>query len=404
MAASAKFVELRKIVTRTKTAAIRVLHCPTMVGGNPQGLAQAERSLGLDSWAVSFERHPFGYACDEVLWSDSSAIVRNELLRWRLLWRALRNFDVVHFNFGTPILPKRLDLTPLRSSRAKGLLRKAYNAYATLVEFKDLSMLRRLKKAIFVTYQGYDARQADYCLANFAINPAAEADAEYYPLASDERKRREIACFERHANGIFAVNPDLLHVLPSRARFVPYAHIDPRTWLPVAKAPSVERPLVVHAPSHPKAKGTRFVLDAVSRLRSEGMPFDFRLVEGLSHSEARKVYEQADLAIDQLLSGWYGGLAVELMALSKPVICYLREQDLNFLDPEMRRQLPLIHAEPGTIYDVLKDCLTLRRAQLSEIGARSRAYVEKWHDPISIAARLKDDYISALQRIHSASA
>ena len=98
------------------------------------------------------------------------------------------------------------------------------------------------------------------------------------------------------------------------------------------------------------------------------------------------------------LTGWYGGVAVEMMALSKTVVCYLREDDLKFIDSRMRADLPLIQATPSTIYKVLKDCLTRRRAELAELGARSRAYVEKWHDPVVIAALLKEQYVSALQR------
>jgi glycosyltransferase involved in cell wall biosynthesis len=137
----------------------------------------------------------------------------------------------------------------------------------------------------------------------------------------------------------------------------------------------------------------------VERLRGEGIEFDFKLVENLPHVEARKIYEEADIAVDQLLVGWYGGLAVELMALGKPVICYIRDADLKFIDPEMRAQLPLIQAEPATITSVLRECLTTGYHRLAEIGARSRAYVERWHDPMKIARFLKDQYCAVLREM-----
>lgn len=378
---------------------LRILHCPLATGGNPQGLARAERKIGLQSWAVSFTESPFQYESDEILWRNPAAVLLNELSRWKLLGRALKNFDVVHFNFGTAILPKSLDPTPLDSSRAQGFPRRAYNVYARLVEFRDLSLLRRFKKAVFVTYQGDDARQADYCRAHFRISTADEVDPDYYRPGSDERKRREITCFDRYADGIFALNPDLLHVLPARARFLPYAHVDLDEWTPNKSRPGLRpRPLIVHAPSHRGFKGSRYIFAAVDRLKSEGVSFDFVVVENLPNAEARKIYAEADLVVDQLLAGWYGGLAVECMALGRPVICYIREEDLPFIESEMRAQLPVIQAEPGTIYDVLKDCLTVRRVQLPQIGEISRAYVEKWHDPIAIAMSLKERYIAALHR------
>ncbi|HYN27203.1 MAG TPA: glycosyltransferase family 1 protein [Burkholderiales bacterium] len=384
------------------TRPLRVLHCPMLVGGNSAQLAKSERALGLDSWAVSFRRSPYGYPCDEVLWPDSMPGVMRELGRWSLLWRALNDFDVVHFNFGTPILATP---APPGSSRKPAPLRAAHDIYRRIVGFKDLALLRRFGKAIFVTYQGDDARQADYCLANYTISPAHEVGQDYYPPGSDGQKRSDIARFDRHADGIYALNPDLLHVLPRRARFLPYGHIDLAAWQPGPRRPgNRERLRVIHAPSHQGAKGTRHVIDAVNRLKSEGVDFDFTLIEQLSNADARKIYEEADLVVDQLLAGWYGGLAVECMALGKPVICYVREEDLRFVEPEMRSQLPVIRAEPGTIYHVLKDYLASKRFRLAEIGASGRAYVERWHDPMRIARFLRDAYVSALQNAGQRSA
>jgi glycosyltransferase involved in cell wall biosynthesis len=96
--------------------------------------------------------------------------------------------------------------------------------------------------------------------------------------------------------------------------------------------------------------------------------------------------------VDQLLAGWYGGLAVELMALGKPVISYIRQNDLTFIPDQMRQALPIINATPQTIYAVLKEWLTVRRGELPRYGEISRAYVERWHDPRRIAQRLKEEY------------
>src|SRR5262249_48350106 len=112
--------------------------------------------------------------------------------------------------------------------------------------------------------------------------------------------------------------------------------------------------------------------------------------------EALDAYARADILVDQLLLGWYGGAAVECMALGKPVICYIREDDLKFIPEEMRQELPIIHASSATIYAVLKEWLTVRRHELPALGRRCRAYVERWHDPLKIAAGLKADYEAIL--------
>ena len=375
---------------------LRVLHCPWMVGGNPASLAAAERELGLDSRTLVFLPPPFGYEADEVLWQPGDRPVVCELKRWRLLARTLRDFDVVHFNFGSTIAPQRIPADAPGVAGATSARDRAFRAYSRLMEQRDLPLLGRAGKAVFVTFQGDDARQGDVT-ASLAVNGATEAAPGHYTPLSDADKRRRIAGFDRHADGIYALNPDLLRVLPDRARFVPYAHIDPRRW-EVLPPPSNSRPLVLHAPTNREIKGTRFILDAVSRLQAEGVELELRLVEGLTQNEVKALSAQADLVVDQLLLGWYGGVAVEAMALGRPVVAYLREEDLARVPSAMRAELPLLRAEPSSIYDVLRELLTTRRHELPELGRRGRSFVTTWHDPRRIAEQIAADYESALAR------
>jgi hypothetical protein len=374
---------------RSTAAPIRVLHCPNLVGGNAQTLAQAERRLGLVSWVVSCETLWAGYAADEFLFPPDAPALAKARRRWQLFWRALRDFDVVHFNFGNTILPRWHAEHPVRgpAGRIAAWLRR-------LTDMLDLRVLSAAGKGIVVTFQGDDARQGDISLRRFPICIAREVGPDYYNPANDKRKRWRIRTFDRYADRLFALNPDLLHVLPSRAEFLPYTHIDLDDWRPVAPAPAAQRRLtILHAPSHRGAKGTRFVCEAVERLRvQDQLEFDFVLVENMPQREARRLYERADLLVDQLLAGWYGGLAVELMALGKPVIAYLREEDLHFIPGAMKAELPVISATPATIYEVFKEWLTTRRHELPALGARSREYVEHWHDPLTVARRLERIY------------
>lgn len=365
---------------------MRILHCPTTTGGNPQGLSQAERCLGLDSRSVAFTQNYLDYPCDEILWDVDTPLWRQQLSCWGLLHRASRHFDVVHYNAGSTILPWSFSS---RWARHGSMKAAAYQAYASICRQVERRLLAG--KVIAVTFQGDDARQGDYCREHFAISIAAETGDDYYSTESDTRTRQRIAWFDEYADLIYAVNPDLLHVLPRQARFVPYAHVDIDDWRSVDKEISAA-PVVLHAPSHRGAKGTKYVIAAVERLRSEGVALDFVLVENLANSEARKLYERADLVIDQLLAGWYGGLAVEAMALGKPVVCYLRDADLGFLPQEMRADLPLISATPASIYTVLREWLVERRGELRTRGSAARMYVERWHDPLRIARDLKADY------------
>jgi hypothetical protein len=333
---------------------------------------------------------PYGYAVDEVLAPPGTGRLRREARRWGLLRRALRDFDVVHLNFGSSLTPAWIPV-PAAGSRPLA------DAYARVLELRDLPLLKRAGKAIFVTFQGGDARQRDWTRAHLEITYATEAAPELDSDAYDARRRWKIARFDRFADRIYALNPDLLHVLPERAEFLPYASVDPRAWRPVPPSSSGP-PVLVHAPTDRAIKGTRFVAEAVERLRAEGVAFEYVQLEGLSQEGTRAALERADLLVDQLLAGWYGGLAVEAMALGKPVVCYVREDDLRFLPAELREELPILGARPDTVAGVLREWLTVRRAELPAAGARSRAFAERWHDPRAIAARMQAAYEDALRR------
>lgn len=353
-------------------------------------LARAERELGLDSKAIVFQQSKFNYPVDQVLLAPGAGFVAKLAARWRLLWIAL-SYDVIHYNFGESIMPSRLSLAGARTGGLRGI----YRIYVRCVELLDVRLLKALGKGIVVTYQGDDARQGGYCRKNFAITFANEVEDNYYTPLTDRLKRERIERFARYADRIHAYNPDLLCVLPRGSGFLPYP-FDLREWRPMERQTNPV-PVIVHAPSHRGVKGTRFILEAVEILRGKGMDFEFVLVEGLPQQEARKHYERADLLVDQLLAGWYGGLAVELMALGKPVICYIREQDLEYIPGEMRNELPVINATPATVAEVMEYWLTKGLEQLPEVGEKSRRYVERWHDSLRIAETMKREYEDVLK-------
>jgi len=62
----------------------------------------------------------------------------------------------------------------------------------------------------------------------------------------------------------------------------------------------------------------------------------------------------------------------------------------------MRKELPIIRAEPSSIQSVICQVLQMSKQELLQLAKRSRAYVEKWHDPLRIAERVKADIQQAL--------
>ena len=306
--------------------ALRVTHCPVNFAGIPWQNVLALRRKGVEARLVVFNRelrHP------EADWSldRPSGFARAQLTQWRALGRLLPRTDVFHFYFGLTLVPKSLQFPILHATR---------------------------KKSVF-HYLGSDIR--------------AKSPDE---LAYGKRADAQIV-------GSF----DALRWVPEAEMIPPGLDLSPFTPVPPTDR---ERPLVVHAPSDRKKKGTQFVIDACGQLA-----VDLDIVEGLPHVEARRRYANADIVVDQLNAGWHGVFALEAMALGKPVVVRLKPDVVAQAERAYGTKVPLVPATKETLVEALRPLVespALRR----EIGAASRAYVERVHDIDRIADRLLDIY------------
>jgi glycosyltransferase involved in cell wall biosynthesis len=308
---------------------------------------------------------------DVVLGRDGDGVPRRFANRARLFIR-MSAVDVVHFNFGEPLFP-----VPHGMRGPRG-------AIARVVALRDLPLLHRLGKRIVVTFQGDDARQVT------GARRLVQAVPERYTPELDAARRRTIAAFDRYAAAMFFLNPDLADVLPRRASFLPYASVDPDEWT-VSPEELNGPPLVVHAPSDPRVKGTEHVVAAISQLQAEGVPLRFELLHGLSRTAVRSALERSAIVVDQLNAGWYGGLAVEAMALGKPVIAALDLREHPCVPRRLERELPVVDTSAETLFDRLKLLLT-SVDERRRVAASGRAFVERWHDPRKVAQTVIEAY------------
>ena len=161
--------------------------------------------------------------------------------------------------------------------------------------------------------------------------------------------------------------------------------LDLRRFTPVAPSDR-ERPVVIHAPSSRRRKGTEDVIAACAHL-----PVELELVEGLRNDEARKRYERADIVVEQLNAGWHGVMAIEAMALGKPVVTYLKEDAVRRAEAAFGLRVPIVSATRETLVDALRP-LVESAAERRRIGAESRAYVERVHDSERVGDALLDLY------------
>ncbi len=371
---------------------MRILHLPVVAGRQAWGLSRAERRAGHQSDFIAFEQTFGKLPADRILFDAADGVLVQEYKRWALFLSSVFRYDVFHFHFGQKFFVLFPRAFKTGDSPAQRLMRLAYWTYALIVGRLDVFVLRLLRKKIFMTYHGDDIRQGDRSLQLYQFSIAQEVGSDYYESYTDERKRRMGRYYGQVCKQTYVVSPDLLSMAPEGAKLVHYTGVHPNEW-PVITTRPQNRLVIAHAPTHRLAKGTRFIEAAVTSLKSRGFEFDFITIEKMANDEARKIYETADVVIDQLLAGWYGVFAVELMAMGKPVIVYARDEELAREPIEFQKEFPLIRASPATIEAVLEDVIR-NPARLREIGQRSRAFVERWYQPDEIAARVIEDYRS----------
>lgn len=354
---------------------MKVLHLPTNVAGMSWGVAQGERKLGLDSTVLATETGKFGYPCDICLHFERKSSFARLLSSATTFFKVRNQYDVFHFNFGRSLIDFR---------------------QIGLINF-DLPFYPKGKK-IIITYNGCDARQKYRSMALYDLCPCLD-DECYSGLCVDGKldrlRRASIDKVSHYSDHIFAVNPDLFNYLPEKiTTFLPYAIA---SWYDIERRPYLlegRRIKVVHSPTDKAAKGSKYIFEALEKLARK-YPVDLVLIENLSHKEALRLYEQADLVVDQLLAGWYGGFAVEIMKMGKPVAVYIRDEDLKFIPENMSHDLrdAIININPSNITEVLEtylqnpDLLKLK----SEAGYE---YVMKWHDPLYVAGITRSVYES----------
>lgn len=245
----------------------------------------------------------------------------------------------------------------------------------------ELPLLRRAGKKVVAYPYGADVRLPSRVRAIEGWHAYSEI-----PPGQEDRSEADVAArlavFGEWADVILGC-ADHVEDLP-RLDGLFHLPIDQAEWRPAPVPPGpVVR--VVHAPNHPQYKGTAHVVAAVEKLRAEGAPVELVLVQGTSGDEARALYEQSHIVIDQLLIGAYGQFAIEGMALGRPVVCYLNPRFAAH-HPEWT-DVPIVSATPDTILAELRR-LVADRALRERLGARGPEFVRRYHSLDVVGARM----------------
>ncbi len=241
----------------------------------------------------------------------------------------------------------------------------------------DLPIFKWLGKKIIIFVVGDDVRSPRLLIEELkqaGLNQHAKYAAVELDMGtpeSEEIRRGKARRIEKYADYVFS-RSDCAQFL--KRDYYPL-------WLPVdlgtltfseekKRGPMV----IVHAPTETRVKGTKFLLQAVERLKQEGHQFQFCLCTDMKNSEIRERLASAQIAIDQLILPGYGLFAVEAMGSGCAVLGSAVPGYNGF-----PMELPIMTTTPDTIYNHLKLLLEDREIR-GQMAREGRAYVQKYHD------------------------
>ena len=328
---------------------MKVLLAPLETAGVAGALKHGLRARGhrADLWVIA--EHAYVATHDRV--------IRGYRRRALAALAAPLRYDVLHFQFGT-----------------------------TLAEFLDAAWSRVAgRPLVLMHYWGDDCRIR---LDGGLIPRGADASWADRQRAVERVIRRRLRLASRLCAAALVSDLELAqHVRP----FFRTVYLVPTPLvLPIGAATGAASagagPLVFHAPSHRLVKGTATITAAMEAV-AERVPLRSRTVSGVPREVVIEEMARADIVIDQLNSVTSGVLALEAMALGKPVLVQFNRE---LLAP-FARDTPLVPVTAETLADEL-EALAREPERLARLGEAGRAFVARTHDAAVVAERLEAVY------------
>lgn len=305
---------------------MRILHGPLDYGGQGFKLSRAQRKLGHKSDFAVFRPSFFRFPADFVLKDDKGVWSRPRKLSFLL--KCLKDYDIFHLH--------------------------SDSIFAS--EFKDIPLLRALGKKVIFHFHGTDIR-----------------GKKMHPRI-------------RLSHVLLVSTPDLFRYVPD-AIWIPQP-IDLEYWTSQTDYKSKGKVTLVHAPTDRVKSGTDIIISTVEGLKKEGYPVELSLIERQPYEKLKAYYQAGDIFMDKITLGvGYGNIAIEGMALKKPVCTFINEESLPFYPKE----LPLINISSYALKENLKRLIEDEELR-KELGEKGRAYVEKYHDVKKVALKCLSIY------------
>ena len=327
----------------SKTENYKVFQGPINIANQLSVMTSALKRRGIDARSFSLETPNYlNYKIDEYV--DFSKYANQEeqvgnVVNW--ISNIINEYDIFHFHFGLSLM----------------------------VTFQDLKLIKKFGKKTVMSHWGSDVRKFELAKK---ISPFATTKQDSVSIHTNMNS------IKPYIDVCMVCDMELFYYTKEyykNIEIVPIAYDFTTSSDIKLENKTNEKFRIVHAPTSREFKGTFFIEKAIKNLLEKNYNIEYVLVEGVSNEEALKIYETADVVIDQLRAGQYGFLAIECMVRNIPVIAYVSEYMSQYHDID----LPVINANIEDVESVLEDCINnIEKTKLK--GKSGYEYVRKHHD------------------------
>ena len=359
---------------------MNVIHCPVIIANNSVVISKYLRRLGVDSKVISYFRTWLKYEGDINLDLDNlDAEQRQKKLRTFVddfLSNEANKYDIFHFHF----------FDTLSTGSSFG----GWRSHGEKSDFWDLKVLKDMRKKIVVTGVGSELRNNSK-ITYYQLKYLFPGLNLPYPPLNRRDQYGKIWQIAQYADAIVCADSETMKHAPYSTMILHPIDLEPLEQY--RRNPNTgETPSILHAPTNNVSKGTEYIIRILNRIRERyGDAVELRLIQGVPHHDALKLYPGPGLAIDQINMS-FGLFATEAMYLGRPVICSLRREEFMPCDPKASAPMISVSNEENfyqSIIDYLEGNTKVSTEELT-------AYVVEHHAAEKVAAEYKDLYESLL--------
>ncbi|MCR2824033.1 hypothetical protein NQ160_00660 [Microbacterium sp. zg.Y909] len=266
-----------------------------------------------------------------------------------------------------------------------------FGAASDKVVAREVAFLRERGVRVGMLCHGTDIRLPSRHAELDEWSPFRNAPAEW--VAGLERRARfHHSVLDRVGGPVFVSTPEML-LDRVGSTWLPIV-VDPAKWWTEEPVLTRERPIVVHAPTNPRVKGTQLIEPVVEALADAGA-LEYRRVLRVPSAEMPRLYSEADIVLEQFALGMYSVTSVEAMAAGRLVIAHVHEQVRDHVRDVTGLEVPVVEATPATLHDVLHDVIE-RPEYYQAIAARGPGFVGAVHDG-ALSARVLAPFLGVEQ-------